>query len=221
MKKTISIVLSLAMITLVFGCKTTDASVKDSDTASKVQNVSSVKKPEMIDHKNQKWGKEPPEWVSMERDEIEEMNKYKDVYIFKFESEKSKDLEGTQLWLKNFSATSELARLVSQRIKDNSAAAAAGDKDSVQGYMEQIVQSFSKTELHGFKKESDYWIQQRYFNTDGEVEGDFYTVAILYSIPRKTLDKLITDAINGVEKPKTEEELKVRDLVNKALTESF
>lgn len=221
MKKTISIVLVLSLVTLVFSCKTTKASVKDSEATSNIQNISSVKKPEMVDHKNQKWGKTPPEWVSMERNEIEETDKYKDVYIFKFESEKSKDLEGTQLWLKNFSAASELARMVSQRIKDNSAAAAAGDKNSVEGYMEQIVRSFSKTELNGFKKESDYWIQQRYFTPDGEVEGDFYTVVILYSIPRKTLDKLIMDAINGVEKPKTEEELKVRDLVNKALTEDF
>lgn len=221
MKKIVSIVLSLALVTLVFGCKTTEAAVKDSDTVQKVESVSSVKKPEMIDHKNQKWGKTPPDWVLMEREEIEKLDKYKDVYIFKFETEKSKDLEGAQLWVNNFSAPSEIARLISQRIKDNSAAAAAGNKDSVKNYMEQIVQNFSKAQLSGFKKESDYWIQQRYFTPEGKVEGDFYTVVTLYSMPKAILDKLIADSISGVEQPKTEEERQVRNLVNKSLTENF
>ena len=54
-----------------------------------------------------------------------------------------------------------------------------------------------------------------------KVEGDFYTVLVLYSIPRKTLDKIIADAISGIEKPETEEEVRARDLVNKALREHF
>ena len=111
--------------------------------------------------------------------------------------------------------------MITQRIKDVSAAAAAGDKDMIETYMEEVVRSVAKAELHGLKKESDYWIQQRYFTADGEVEGDFYTVLVLYSIPRKTLDKIIADAISGIEKPKTEEEVRARDLVNKALREHF
>ena len=211
MKRIVKAVLCAAVALIIFGCETTDSAM----------NGGSVKKPEMVDHKNQKWGKTPPEWVSMERDEIEAMDKYKDVYIFKFESEKSKDLEGTQLWLRNFSATTELSKMITQRIKDVSAAAAVGDKNALGTYMEEIVRSVSEAELHGLKKEADYWTQQRYFTADGEVEGDFYTVQVLYSIPRRTLDKLIADAINGVEKPKTEEEVRARNLVNKALREDF
>ena len=213
MKRIVKAVLCAAVALAVFGCGTTKSAVKT--------NESGVKKPELVDHKNQKWGKAPPEWVSMERDEIEAMDKYKDVYIFKFESEKSKDLEGTQLWLRNFSATTELSKTIAQRIKDVSAAAAVGDKNTLGTYMEEVVRSVSQAELHGLKKESDYWVQQRYFTADGDVEGDFYSVLILYSIPRKTLDRLIADAINGVEKPKTEEEMRARDLVNKALREDF
>ena len=125
------------------------------------------------------------------------------------------------MWLRNFSATTELSKTIAQRIKDVSAAAAVGDKNTLGTYMEEVVRSVSQAELHGLKKESDYWVQQRYFTADGDVEGDFYSVLILYSIPRKTLDRLIADAINGVEKPKTEEEMRARDLVNKALREDF
>lgn len=197
----------------VVSCGTTKTTVK--------MNKSTAKKTEVIDHKNQKWGKTPPEWVSMERSEIEEMEHYKDSYIFKFESEKAKDLEGSQLWLKNFSAPSELARMVTQRIKDVGAAAAVGNPEAVERYLEEVSRTVSATELHGFKKEDDYWVQQRYFTADGEVEGDFYTVQLLYSIPRKTLDKLIKDALNGTTKPKTEEEIRARDLVRKALREDL
>lgn len=213
MKRIIKAVLCAAIALIILGCKTTNSAT--------TANKPTIKKPELIDHKNQKWGKTPPEWVSMERDEIEAMDKYQNVYIFKFESEKSKDLEGTQLWLRNFSATTELSKMITQRIKDVSAAAAAGDKNAIETYMEEVVRSVSQAELHGLKKESDYWIQQRYFTADGEVEGDFYTVQVLYSIPRETLDKLINNAISGVEQPKTEEELRARDLVNKALREDF
>ena len=213
MRRIVKAVLCALVALVMFGCGTTKSAIKI--------NESRVKKPEPIDHKNLKWGKAPPEWVSMERDEIEAIDKYQDVYIFKFESEKSKDLEGTQLWLRNFSATTELSKMITQRIKDVSAAAAAGDKDMIETYLEEVVRSVSQAELHGLKKESDYWIQQRYFTADGEVEGDFYTVLVLYSIPRKTLDKIIADAINGIEKPKTEEEVRARDLVNKALREHF
>lgn len=197
----------------VVGCGTTKTTIKMSKSAAKT--------PEVIDHKNLKWGKDAPGWVSMERNEIEKMEEYKNFYIFKFESEKSKDLEGAQLWLKNFSATSELARMVSQRIKDVGASAAVGDPEAVERYLEEVSRTVSETELHGFKKESDYWIQRRHFTAAGEVEGDFYTVQILYSIPRKTLDKLIEDALNGVTKPKTEEEIRARDLVRKALRDEL
>ena len=121
MRRIVKAVLCALVALVMFGCGTTKSAIKI--------NESRVKKPEPIDHKNLKWGKAPPEWVSMERDEIEAIDKYQDVYIFKFESEKSKDLEGTQLWLRNFSATTELSKMITQRIKDVSAAAAAGDKD--------------------------------------------------------------------------------------------
>ncbi|EFW37570.1 hypothetical protein [Treponema phagedenis] len=200
MKIAAKIVLGLAVVSLLFGCATKRG----------------INKPVIIDHKNQKWDKAPPDWVSMERNEIEQMAQYEKMYIFKFESEKSKDLEGGQLWLRNFQAASELARMISQRIRDTGAAAAVGNKDLLDSYIEEVVHTVSEAEINGIKRESDYWVQRRFFDAEGEPEGDFYTVLALYSVPRKTLDKLIENAINGI-KPKTEEQIRTRDLVKQSM----
>lgn len=182
-----------------------------------------VKKPVLLDHKNLKWGKEMPEWVAMEPQELEAKDQYKDMYLFKFESPRSKSLEGAELWTRDFSVPSELARTVKMRIESKAAAAAVGDKDKVEGYIEDIVKTITDTKLSGFKKVSDYWIQQRYFDDKGKPAGDDYTYIVLYSIDRNTLDRLIDDAISGADevKPKTEEEERARELVKNALHEGI
>ena len=205
---------------LIAGCATTEKAV--SGNSSKVVSKSRV--PEMIDHKNQQFGKEIPEWVSMEQYDIEQLPRYKDVYVFKFESEKSKDLEGAQLWMRNFSIASQISRVISQRIKDKAVSAASGNADKLDSYTKELVKMVSEANMSGLKKESDYWTCRRFFDADGDVEGDFYTVVMIYSVPRKTLDGIIKDAIakaNDKDKPKNQEELDLRDMVNKAMTEDF
>lgn len=220
------VIMLASTFVLMTGCLSLFGGQADTDTPNAnnqaaFQPKSAVKQPEIIDHKNLKWGTPVPEWVTMERSDIEAMDKYKDFYIFKFETEKAKDLEGAQLWNQNFSAASEISRLVSQRIKDKAASAAAGNKDKAESYTQQLVQIVSQAELHGYKKESEYWVQRRHYTAKGDIEGDFYTIVSLYSIPRNILDKIIADAMNGIEKPKTEDEIKVRSLVDKALQEDF
>ena len=186
---------------------------------------SKIKKPEMLDHKNLKWDKPVPGWVAEEPNVIEKTSDYKgkDVYLFKFESPRSKSLEGAELWTRDFSVPSEMARMVKVKVESKAAAAAAGDKDKVEGYLEDIVKTVTSTKLSGFKKETDYWIQMRYFDADGNPTGDDYTYIVLYSISKKTLDKLIQNAISGADedKPKSEEEKAVRQRVKEALSEGL
>lgn len=183
----------------------------------------SVKKPELIDHKNLKWGKEVPVWVTIEAQELEKAEEYKDVYLFKFESPRAKSLEGAELWTRDFQVPSEMARTVKMRVESKAAAAAAGDKDKITGYIEDIVKTITDTKLSGFKKVSDYWVQMRYFDAEGKPAGDDYTYLVLYSISKDTLNRLINDAISGADetKPKTEDEKRVRDLVKDALKEGI
>ena len=211
---------SCVLAILIASCATTESA--GSGDSSKV--VSKARVPEMIDHKNQQFGKEIPEWVSMEQYDIEQLPRYKDVYVFKFESEKSKDLEGAQLWMRNFSVASQISRVISQRIQDKAVSAASGNANKIDSYTKELVKMVSEANMSGLKKESDYWTCRRFFNADGDVEGDFYTVVMIYSVPRKTLDGIIKDAIakaNDKEKPKNQEEIDLRDMVNKAMTENF
>lgn len=213
MKKSVSLFLIIAIF--FASCATTNIS-------SKTQAKS--KSPEMIDHKNQQFGKEIPEWVSMEQYDIEQLPRYKDVYVFKFVSEKAKDLEGSQIWMKNFTVTSEVSRLISQRIRDKAASAVGGNSSSVDAYTKELVKLVSEASMNGLKKEGDYWTCRRFFNSEGDVEGDFYSTFMLYSIPRKTLDEIIKEAIakaNEKEKTKSQEEIDLRNMVNKAMTENF
>lgn len=218
MKKIIYFMAAVVLIVgMVLGCSS-------SPQTSGIGQVSDkVKKPELVDHKNLKWGKEAPIWVTKEAQELETEAQYKDLYLFKFESPRAKSLEGAELWTRDFSVPSEMARMVKMRVESKAVAAAAGDKDLITGYLEDIVKTITNTRLSGFKKVSDYWIQQRYYNAKGEPESDDYTYLVLYSIPKSTLDRLISDAITGADekKPKTEEEARVRDLVRNAINEGI
>ena len=188
------------------------------------KSVTKGKVPQVIDHKNQQFGKEIPEWVSMEQYDIEQLPRYKDVYMFKFTSQRSKDLEGSQIWMRNFTVASEVSRLVLQRIKDKAVSAVAGNAVAIDGYTKELVKIVSEANISAFKKESDYWICRRYFTPDGDVEGDFYATFMLYSVPRKVLDGIIKDAIakaNEKDAPKSQEEIDLRNMVNKAMTEEF
>ncbi|MGP1437688.1 MAG: hypothetical protein ACTTKH_01285 [Treponema sp.] len=180
--------------------------------------------PEMIDHKNKQFGKEIPEWVSMEQYDIENLPRYKDVYVFKFVSERAKDLEGSQIWMKNFTVASEISKLISQRIIDKAASAVGGNSSSIDSYTKELVKLVSEANISGLKKESDYWTLKRFFKADGDVEGDFYSTFMLYSVPKKVLDGIIKEAINKAneaDKPKSQEEIDLRNMVNKAMQEEF
>lgn len=217
MKKHVMLaLLSTMIVAICASCATVEKSSAGNGTKL---NVKASKRPEIIDHKNMKWGKEPPEWVSMERDTIEKSGTYGDVYIFKFESEKGKDLEGSQLWLKNFAVASEISRLISQRVSDKVASAAEGNKDQVASFTKELVRIVSEATINGLKKESDYWVLQRYYSAEGDIEGDFYSAVILYSVPKNILDGIIKEAIkqaNSKDPVKTPEEKDVRDTVIKA-----
>ncbi|MGF7108510.1 hypothetical protein [Treponema pedis] len=217
MKKAINVIIGLAVAAAIFS----DCASKGPKTLGTVS--ANVKKPELIDHKNLKWNKDVPGWVAEEPQSLQKNSDYKDVYLFKFESPRSKSLEGAELWTKDFSVPSEMARMVKMRVESKAAAAAAGDKDKIDGYIEDVVKTVTDTKLSGFKKESDYWVQMRYFDSEGKPEADDFTYIILYSIPKKTLDRLINDAVNGADevKPKTETEKAVRDRVREALKEGI
>lgn len=176
-----------------------------------------LRQPDLLDHKNYKFGREVPEWVVMDATEIEDLDEYEDVYVFKFESPRAQSLQGAELWTRNFTAASQIAQTVRNRVQVKFAGAAVGDMDMVESYMEQVVQSLSDAEFSGYQPEADYWIQMRYYEPDGSVDEDAYTYLVMYTIPKNTLDGMIQDALEEAdEEPETEEEETARQRVREA-----
>lgn len=218
MKKSLSLFLVIVMVfLLIAGCASKPASKPAPAKPAVAQPI--VKRPDLLDHKNYKWGKEPPEWVTMNVDELEKLDKYKDVYVFKFESPRAKDLQGAELWTKNFTAASEIAQQVKNRVQVKFAGAAAGDMNKLETYMEQVVKSFSDSTFAGYKQVDSYWVQMRYYKPDGSVDEDAYTYLALYTIPKATLDELVRKALDEAaeaNKPKSPDEETARQRVKEA-----
>jgi hypothetical protein len=178
-----------------------------------------VRRPDILDHKNYKWGQDVPEWVMMDALDIEQMEEYEDHYVFKFESPRAANLQGAELWTRNFTASSQIAQIVQNRVQTKFAGAAAGDMDMLETYMEQVVQSFSEAQFSGYTPEADYWVQMRYYDAEGEPTEEAYTYVVLYTIERDTLDQMIQDALERAgEEPDTEEEETARDRVREAMS---
>jgi hypothetical protein len=212
-----------ALIVTMWGCASGGAPAPQAQPEAAIAQPA-VKQPDMIDHKNFKWGTQPPEWVTMNVDDLEALEKYKNDYVFKFESPIAQNLQGAELWTKNFTANSEIAGQVRTRVQAKFAGAAAGDMNELGSYMENTVKSLSDATFSGYRQRDDYWVKMRYYKPDGTPGQEGYTYLALYTIPRATLDKLISDALGSAdsgEKPKTENEKAARDRVKEALAEGF
>ncbi|AEJ60559.1 hypothetical protein Spith_0273 [Spirochaeta thermophila DSM 6578] len=214
----------LALVVLaVAGCKGAPEE-KPQEPKPQVEVKPVAKKPDIIDHKNYKWGKDVPDWVLMDVAELEQLPEYKDLYLFKFESPRAKDLEGARLYVENMQAATEIARQVSLRVQQKFAGAAAGDLDRLETYMETVVKTLAQATIVGFKKLDDYWVLMRYYREDGSVEEDAYTYVALYGVERRTLDELVRRALENADeqvKPRSEEEKTARDRVKEAFEEGF
>ena len=210
MKKSF-VLLSCFLTILIAGCAT---------TGKTVGGVKSVKPPEIVDYEGRKFNEPIPEWVKKGQEEIRKLSEYKDVYVFKLAELKAKNVEGAKMVIRNVDAAGEIAKTINLAIEDttdsgNIAYTADRGVNTV-----ETVKTVSKAGVGGFRKESEYWILQRYFTPDGEVEGDFYDVYMLFTIPKKQLDKIIEDAFAKV--PATSQaDIDARALVMEKLRERF
>ncbi len=172
-------------------------------------------KPEIIDDQYH-GARETPDWVFQDEEEL--ASNVKDYYVFKFQ-QSGKDLDGLKLWTRGFVAASEIARVVSTKVKDKFVGAAAGDKDKLETYMEEVVKSISKAQFSGARKKASYWWQIRKVGADGSVE-EVYEYYLLYYVPKEQIDSAIRRALEEADKrikPKSEDEKTARERVKKAI----
>jgi len=211
MKKITVLLLGLVMMGFLASCA---SAPKEEPKEEEVLEVV-TKRPEMLDHKNYQWGKDVPEWVMMDVSELEELEEYENVYLFKFESPRAQSLEGAKIWTEDFNAASDIVKSIDLRVRSKFSGAAVGDLDAIESYMEKVVASLAEARISGMKKEGDYWVQRRYFTPEGTVDEDAYTYIVLYSIQKEILDEQIQNALDGVEE-EPETKVRAKDLVKEA-----
>lgn len=176
-----------------------------------------VRQPDILDHKNYKFGREIPDWVFMEAYEIEQFRDYRDFYVFKFESPRAQSLQGAQMWARNFQAASELTQTIRNRVEVKFAGSAAGDMDRVDEYMEEVVSSLSSAQFSGYRPEADYWVELRYYDAEGEVAEEAYTYYVMYTIPKEILDRTVMKALEEADEESVSPEARrARDRVKDA-----
>lgn len=162
--------------------------------------------------------RETPDWIFLEPAEVEKASEYKGLYVFKGVST-GKDINGLQLWVKNFVVSSDLARFVSVRVQDKFVGAAAGDIDKLETYMEDVVKSVSEAQYSGARIVKQYWWQIRKAQADGGIT-DAYEYYVLYTVDKAQIDAAIKRALeesNQKVKPKSEDEQTARDRVKRVM----
>ncbi len=173
-------------------------------------------RPEILDDMYHQ-ARDVPEWVFLEVGELEDDDA--EDYLFKF-IESGKNLDGLKLWSRGFSASSEIARMVSTEVRTTFAGAAAGDKDMLETYIEEAVKSISKAQYSGARKQGEYWWKVRKTEADGTIE-DVYEYFLLYAVPREQIDAAIRRSLDEADaklKPKNEEEETARKRVKEAFS---
>jgi hypothetical protein len=150
---------------------------------------------EIIDHKTRDFGGQVPQWVTKSASELESESRYQEFYVF-MDDQVGQDLEGLKLWARGFSISSEIARLVSTRVEDKFVGAAAGDRNALETYLEEVVKSVSEAQYSGARVEEDFWVKRRK-NSDNTED---YRYLFLVTVPKQQIDDAIRRAIEAADR---------------------
>jgi hypothetical protein len=171
----------------------------------------------IIDHKTRDFGGDVPQWVTKSASELERSSEYSDFYVF-MDDQIGQDLEGLKLWARGFSIASEIARLVSTRVEDKFVGAAAGDRNSLETYLEEVVKSVSEAQYSGARVEEDFWVKRRKASDDSED----YRYLFLVTVPKQQIDDAIKRALEEAdEKEPTADKKTAIDRVKQAFDEGL
>ena len=113
-----------------------------------------------------------------------------------------------------------LAALIQNKVKDKFVGAAAGDKDFIETYMEEVVKSVSEGEFSGFREQDKFWVRKRYFDQDGNVDHEEFRYLFLLTVPKKEIADAVKRAFDGT-KPETAEEVSAKERVLEAWGDGF
>ncbi len=202
-------------------CGSTPAAEKPGASAPK---VSKHVEREIIDWKGASVGATVPDWVI---DAVEE--DYKSLSKLPNLSKKKilcaeaqgRNLDLLKSWVNNFNVQATLARSISNFVSANFGGELSGSKDSglSENFMDELVATFSKTEINGFSKEMDFWTLTRVIDKDKDSNKDIYEYFVVYAIDQEQFDYQIARALGLVE-AKNEAEAEMKSRIESAMTEN-
>lgn len=214
MKKTAIAFLTVAALVLA-SCASAPAPANNGG-----MNIAVAYPPKVLEHQNSAFGGDVPSWVTMESSEIETQDKYKDSYVFKFETVGAGSVDAAVTIGNAFDVLVPMAQQVSVRVQQKFAGAQVGDKEKLETYVENVVKLLADAKFSGAKKEGQFWVRLQNFDSNGKATNQEYRVRFLYSISKKVLEDQIAkqiDAANAADQPKTEDERTARARVREAI----
>jgi hypothetical protein len=219
---------AIAAVLAFSACSSKPKVTEDDAPAPAPQYVERTETYVVVDHKTKAVGQDVPEWVTRYigggLSSVEAMPEYNNKYIFIGE-DSGTNLNALRQWSSGFTVAQDLSRMISMRVQDRFAGAAAGSPDDTYGrYFENVVKSSSDASYTGARKETDFWLQKRYFNADGRtVNREVYEYYILVSIDKALLEQQINKVLNDVpaDVPPTREQATAIDRVKEAFYEGF
>jgi hypothetical protein len=222
--KKISLIIAVAVLggMILMGCKSTP---KEAAPAQLVEKTDAYI---VIDHKTKAIGEGIPAWVSLFINDgvsaVEKIDAYKGKYVFIGE-DSGINLNALRQWSTGFTVNQQMASMVSNRVEARFAGAAVGSPEATYGsYYENVVKAVAAASFSGARRETDFWLQKRYFKADGKtLDREDYTFYVLVSIDKAILDQQITSVINGtaVDPALTREQKTAVDRVKEVFLEDF
>jgi hypothetical protein len=182
----------------------------------------------LVDHKTKAVGQDVPDWVTLYISDglhgVEAMDQFKDKYVFIGE-DTGTNLNALRQWATGFTVAQELSRMVSTRVQEKFAGAAAGSPDDAFGrYFENVVKTVSESQFSGARKENDFWLLKRYYQADSKkVDREAYEYYVLVTIDRETLERQISGVLESAEQDpaQTSEQQTAIQRVKEAFYEGF
>lgn len=200
-----------AVVLIAFMASCGSAPAPQPEVAKPASIKPAAPRPVIVNHKNYLFGKEPPEWVTLTIQELEDSPKYKDFYVYVGEAT-GKSQQGAELAAKNFGGLAAFTTYMNQRVQNIFVGAQAGDQDKVETYMENVVKTMSDATFSGFRQVESYWVEYQY---PDQAETTFI-VKILFTIEKAQVKKLLNEVLDK-QTEDTPEKKTTKDTVRKLI----
>lgn len=214
----------LAALIGMAGCGSTSGAEKSVSAPVKKAQASDHVERFMIDWKGASVGAEVPAWVydAVEEDygALSSMPQLSKKKIICAESQ-GRNLDLLKSWVNNFDVQGSFSRSLSNFVIAQFGGEQSGAKGSAvkKEFLDEIVSSFSRTEITGLSKELDFWVKTREVDKDADSFSDTYEYFVVYAISQPDFEYQLNKVL-GLVKAQNEAEEEIKSRVFEKMNEA-